>query len=71
MGNDLITPRPEFDFFGLKEGDRWCICANRWLEALEFDFAPKIYLESTHISFLNKIKFEDLKEHSVELKNLN
>ena len=55
----------------MKEGDRWCICANRWLEALEFDFAPKIYLESTHISFLNKIKFEDLKEYSVELKNLN
>ena len=71
MGNDLITPRPEFDFAGLKEGDRWCICANRWLEALEYNFAPKIYMESTHISFLEKIKFEDLKYYSVEFTNLN
>ena len=71
MGNDLITPRPEFDFAGLKEGDRWCICANRWLEALEYNFAPKIYMESTHISFLEKIKFEDLKNYSVEFTNLN
>ena len=71
IGNDLITPRPEFDFPGLKQGDRWCLCADRWLEALLYNFAPNIFLESTHISFLEKIKFEEIKKFSVELKNIN
>ena len=48
QGNDLITPRPEFQFNGLKAGDRWCLCANRWLEALEEDIAPPVVLEATH-----------------------
>ena len=71
LGNDLITPHPEFDFFGLKEGDRWCLCADRWLEAFKYNLAPNIYLESTHISFLKKIDFEILKKYSIELKNSN
>ena len=71
LGNDLITPRPEYDFFGLKDGDRWCLCANRWIEALQYGIAPNIYLEATHISFLEKIKFEEIKNFSIELKNIN
>ncbi len=71
IGNDLITPRPEFDFPGLKQGDRWCLCADRWLEALLYNFAPNIFFESTHSSFLEKIKFEEIKKFSVELKNIN
>lgn len=47
-GNDLITPRPEFRFPGLKPGDRWCLCVLRWKEALEADVAPLIVLEATH-----------------------
>ena len=43
IGNDLITPRPEFDFPGLKQGDRWCLCADRWLEALLYNYAPNIF----------------------------
>ena len=48
MGNDLSTPRPEFDFPGLKEGDKWCVCANRWLEAYENGKAPRVYLRKSH-----------------------
>ena len=47
-GNDLSTPRPEFNFPGLKEGDSWCLCAERWKEAFECGFAPKIYLKRTN-----------------------
>ena len=47
-GNDLSTPRPEFGFPGLKEGDRWCLCAARWLEAHEQGMAPRVFLMSTH-----------------------
>ena len=47
-GNDLITPRPEFRFAGLKPGDRWCVCALRWREAYEAGCAPPVVLESTH-----------------------
>tara|TARA_S200000501_G_C20760024_1_gene715677 strand:- start:605 stop:994 length:390 start_codon:yes stop_codon:yes gene_type:complete len=70
-GNDLSTPRPEFDFVGLKQGDRWCLCANRWLEALEYNMAPKIYLEATHISILEKINFKNIRKFAIELENLN
>ena len=48
QGNDLMTPRPEFNFTGLKPGDRWCLCASRWLEALEEGIAPPVILEATH-----------------------
>ena len=49
QGNDLSTPVPEFGFPGLQPGDRWCLCAERWLEAQQRDMAPKIFLQSTHI----------------------
>lgn len=60
QGNDLITPREEFDFPGLKQGDKWCICLGRWLEALEAGVAPKIYLRSTHESVLEQVELEVL-----------
>ena len=47
-GNDLSTPRPEYGFPGLKPGDRWCLCASRWVEAMEAGYAPRVVLESTH-----------------------
>ena len=47
-GNDLITPRPELDFPGLKEGDKWCVCAMRWLEAVNDDVAPPVLVKSTN-----------------------
>lgn len=47
-GNDLSTPRPEYGFPGLKPGDRWCLCASRWVEAMESGCAPRVVLESTH-----------------------
>lgn len=47
-GNDLITPRPEFDFPGLKPGDRWCLCVLRWVEAYHAGYAPPVVLEATH-----------------------
>jgi uncharacterized protein (DUF2237 family) len=50
QGNDLSTPRLEFEFPGLKEGNRWCLCMGRWLEALEANCAPPIVLEATHAS---------------------
>ena len=47
-GNDLSTPRPKYGFPGLKPGDRWCLCASRWVEAMEAGCAPRVVLESTH-----------------------
>ena len=66
-GNDLSTPRPEFDFPGLKPGDRWCVCALRWKEAMENGAAPPVVLASTHESVLEVISIEDLKRHSLDL----
>lgn len=51
-GNDLMTPRPEWNFPGLKPGDKWCLCALRWLEAKEAGVAPKLDLEATHEKML-------------------
>ena len=70
-GNDLSTAVPEYNFDGLKEGDRWCLCADRWLEALQFKMAPKILLESTHRKMLEKIDFNILKKYSIEYMKLN
>ena len=70
-GNDLSTAVPEYNFDGLKEGDRWCLCADRWLEALQFNMAPKILLESTHSKMLGKIDFNILKKYSIEYMKLN
>ena len=70
-GNDLITAVPEYNFKGLKPGDRWCLCADRWIEALNFNIAPTIILESTNIKMLEKIDFNILKNFGLEFKNLN
>jgi uncharacterized protein len=61
QGNDLVTPRPEFDFPGLKPGNCWCLCAHRWQEALEAGVAPPVKLESTHEKALEIVRLEDLK----------
>lgn len=65
-GNDLSTPRPEYGFPGLKEGDKWCLCVSRWKEALDFDVAPQVYLRSTHISSLEHVNLSDLKAHAAD-----
>lgn len=65
-GNDLITPRPEWSFPGLKAGDKWCLCATRWTEALEAGVAPKIDLNATHIKMLEFIDQEILEQYSAE-----
>ena len=63
-GNDLSTPVPEFGFNGLKAGDKWCLCALRWKEALIHNMAPKVILEATNEKTLDVIKIEDLLNHS-------
>ena len=64
-GNDLVTPRPEFGFAGLKPGDRWCLCAARWQEALEAGVAPPVILESTHERALQVVELEALQAHAL------
>ena len=59
-GNDLVTPRPEFRFAGLKAGDRWCLCARRWLEAFKAGVAPPVVLEATHRKALEIVTIEQL-----------
>ncbi|MGA0925759.1 MAG: DUF2237 family protein, partial [Burkholderiaceae bacterium] len=59
-GNDLVTPRPEFRFAGLKAGDRWCLCARRWLEAFQAGVAPPVVLEATHRKALEIVTIEQL-----------
>lgn len=59
-GNDLISPRPEYDFPGLKPGDRWCLCVLRWVEAYRAGFAPPVVLEATHEKSLNFVPLEVL-----------
>lgn len=59
-GNDLSTPRPEFGFPGLNPGDKWCLCALRWLEAYQAECAPRVFLEATHEDALNLIPLEAL-----------
>jgi uncharacterized protein (DUF2237 family) len=66
-GNDLSTPMPEFGFPGLKPGDRWCLCAPRWQEALEAGAAPKVVLAATHEGALDHCKLADLKKYAVDL----
>ncbi len=67
-GNDLSTPRPEFGFAGLKPGDRWCLCAARWTEALEAGKAPRVVLRATEISALGDCGLDDLKRHATDLQ---
>ena len=66
-GNDLSTPRPEFGFAGLRPGDRWCLCAARWAEALEAGAAPRVYLLGTHQRALEIVSLEDLRAHATDL----
>ncbi|RAK59285.1 DUF2237 domain-containing protein [Phenylobacterium hankyongense] len=65
-GNDLSTPRPEFGFEGLKPGDRWCLCAPRWKEALDAGAAPQVVLDSTHEETLAIVPLGVLKDHAVQ-----
>jgi len=65
-GNDLSTPRPEYHFPGLKAGDRWCLCAARWAEALAAGFAPPVVLEATHRTALEWVDLSDLSRHAVD-----
>jgi len=64
-GNDLSTPRPEFQFPGLTPGDRWCLCAPRWQEAFEAGMAPQVVLEATHMGTLEWCSLDDLRAHAV------
>jgi hypothetical protein len=66
-GNDLSTPMPEFGFAGLVPGDRWCLCAPRWQEALEADSAPRVVLRATHEGALGYCALADLKRYAIDL----
>ena len=63
-GNDLSTPRPEFEFPGLQPGDRWCLCVERWREAFEAGCAPAVILNACHISALEFVDLDHLKSHA-------
>jgi uncharacterized protein (DUF2237 family) len=65
QGNDLSTPRPEFRFEGLQAGDRWCLCASRWKEALDHGAAPQVVLEATHMATLEYVTLDQLRAHAV------
>lgn len=65
QGNDLVTPMPLYDFPGLKPGDRWCLCASRWKEALDAGVAPPVVLAATHAATLEFVSLNDLKQHAV------
>ena len=65
-GNDLSTPRPEYGFPGLQPGDRWCLCVSRWVEADHAEVAPPVVLEATHISTLEFVELNRLKEMAHE-----
>jgi len=66
-GNDLSTPRPEYGFPGLQPGDRWCVCASRWLEAYADGAAAPVVLASTHVRALELIPLQTLREHAVDV----
>ena len=67
QGNDLSTPNPAYNFPGLNPGDCWCLCANRWREALEAGLAPPVNLAATHIAALDYVSLADLQQHAVSL----
>lgn len=64
-GNDVVTPRPEWRFAGLKPGDRWCLCALRWKEAYEAGVAPPVQLEATHARALSFVTLAQLQAHAL------
>lgn len=67
LGNDLSTPRPEFGFAGLKHGDRWCLCVDRWVQAYGEDAAPHVLLESTHQNVLETVPLEVLMKKALDV----
>ena len=67
QGNDLSTPRPEFAFPGLQPGDRWCLCATRWRDALRAGKAPRIVLNACNEACLLIVSLDDLKRHAIDL----
>lgn len=67
-GNDLMTPRRESNFPGLKDGDKWCLCASRWKEALDGGVAPPVVLQATHEKTLEFVGIDLLQEHAFVLK---
>ena len=70
-GNDLSTPAPQHQFPGLAPGDRWCLCVNRWKEALEARCAPRVLLSATHISALEFVTLEELRQHGIDESGRN
>jgi uncharacterized protein len=64
IGNDLSTPQPSFGFPGLQPGDRWCLCAERWKEALDAGFAPPVVLAATHAAALKYVTLEELQSYA-------
>jgi len=68
QGNDLITPKPEYDFEGLKAGDKWCLCAIRWYHAIAAKVAPPIVLEATNEKALGVVSLEVLKAYEFKSK---
>ena len=67
VGNDLITPHPEVDFPGLKEGDDWCVCAGTYAQSIEEGTACKIYLKRTNYKTLEIISLQKLKPYAIDL----
>jgi uncharacterized protein len=67
VGNDLVTPRPEYRFDGLRPGDRWCVVAARWLQAYEAGVAAPVVLAATHARALDIVPLEALREHAVDV----
>jgi uncharacterized protein (DUF2237 family) len=65
-GNDLSTPRPEYQFPGLTPGDRWCVCLPRWIEALEAGVAPKLLLKATHMSVIEHVSMDILLQYGID-----
>ena len=66
VGNDLSTPRPEWGFEGLRPGDRWCLCAARWLEADDAGASPQVFLAATHARTLDVVPIERLKARALD-----
>jgi|TARA_B110000438_G_scaffold291617_1_gene328791 uncharacterized protein (DUF2237 family) len=66
-GNDLITPHPEFDFPGLKDGDNWCVCASTYAQSINEGTACKVYLKKTNIKTLKVVSIEKLKKYAIDL----
>jgi uncharacterized protein len=67
VGNDLSTPIPEYGFSGLQPGDRWCVCAARWLQAYADDAATPVVLAATHSRALEVVPLDALQEHAVDV----